>query len=121
LSLRRGWAQNTPVRVIVSLSVALLIGIAAGLAWDELDPPLAALERQVTEQARRDVRAGHIKGPVLRSECSPVRATPNRWSCVAIRFETELGHGGQTYEAARNRRTGEFRVSRFEIPIWWGV
>jgi hypothetical protein len=109
------------VRLIVSLSVALVIGVVIGLAWDEPDPPLANLERQVTETARRDARAGRIDGPILRSECGPVRATPNRWGCVAVQWETQLGYGGQTYEVARDRRTGEFRISRFEIPIWWGV
>jgi hypothetical protein len=109
------------VRVIISLTAALAIGLAVGLAWDEPEPPLASLERQVTETARRDARAGRIEGPIKRSECKPVRATPNRWSCVAIRWETELGYGGQTYMAARDRRTGRFRVSRFDIPVWWGV
>ncbi len=119
--LRRGSAENNPVRVIISLTAALAVGLAIGLAWDEPEPPLARLERQVVETARRDVRAGRIEGPILRAECGPVRATPNRWSCVAVQRETELGYSGQTYEVARNRRTGEFRISRFEIPIWWGV
>ncbi len=114
MSLRRGWPQNNPVRVIVPLLVALAAGVAIGLAWDEPDPPLAELERRVAEVARRD-------GPVLRAECRPVRATPNRWSCVAVRWETELGYGGDTYQAARHRRTGRWRISRFEIPVWWGV
>jgi hypothetical protein len=107
--------------VIVSLTLALVVGLVVGLAWPEPERPLAALERQVVDAARRDVRARRIEGPVLRAECKPVRATPNRWSCVAVRWETELGYGGQTYSAARNRRTGRFRVSRFEIPIWWGI
>jgi hypothetical protein len=121
VSLRRGSAENNPVRVIVPLTLALLVGLAVGLAWDEPERPLAKLERQVTETARRDARAGRIEGPILRSTCAPVRATPNRWSCVAIRWETKLGYGGQTYMAARDRRTGRYRVSRFQIPIEWGV
>jgi hypothetical protein len=114
VSLRRGSAQNTPVRVIVPLLLALVAGVAIGLARDEPDRPLAADEREVAEVARRT-------GPVLRAECAPVRDTPNRWSCVAVRWETELGYGGDTYQAARDRRTGRWRISRFEIPLWWGV
>ena len=121
MSLRRGWPQNNRVHVIASLTLALALGIAVGLAWPEPDAPLASMERRVTETARRDARAGRIDGPILRSTCKPVRATPNRWSCVAVRWETKLGYGGQTYEVARDRRTGRFRISRFDIPIWWGV
>ena len=105
---------------VVALLAGLAIGIAAGLSWPEPEPPLRELERRVTARARAEARAGRIDGPILRSTCSPVRATPNRFSCVAVQWQTKLGYGGLVYMASRNRR-GRWRISRFDIPIEWGV
>jgi hypothetical protein len=111
-----------------ALFAGLAVGIVVGLASGEHERPdgkgdravVRRLEAAVTARARADARAGRIKGPVLRTECGPVERTPGVYSCTAVRFQTKLGYGGQTY-AAKLRPDGTFDIRLFNIPIEWGV
>jgi hypothetical protein len=104
---------------VAALFAGLAVGIAAGLAWPETESPrdaiVARLESRVTAYDRR------VEGRTVRTVCTPVRGSGSDYSCYAIRHEGPLGSSGIYYHARVDWRTGRFRFSRFDVPLYWGV
>ena len=105
---------------VAALLAGLAVGIAAGLAWREPDPPrsdvIRRLETAVTTYSSR------VDGRAIRTRCTPVRGSASDYSCFVVQRESELVAGiGIYYRARVNWRTREFRFVPFDVPLYWGV
>ena len=99
---------------IAALFAGLVVGIALGATWPDPGPS----RQEITARVERAITA---RTHAIRTVCAPIRSSPNRLRCIAVRFQSQLGYGGQVYVAKVNWETGRFRFRRFDIPIEWGV
>ena len=103
---------------VAALFAGLAVGIAAGLAWPERESPrsevIRRLEAAITKHSSRADRHA------IRTECVPVHGSERDYSCFVV--QSELGFGiGIYYNARVDWKTGRFRFSRFDVPLYWGV
>jgi hypothetical protein len=103
---------------MAALFAGLAVGIAAGLAWPEPDPPRSEAIRRL--EAAVTIHSGRADGHAIRTHCTPVRGSDSDYSCFVV--QSELGSGIGIYYSARiDWKTGRFRFSRFDVPLYWGV
>jgi hypothetical protein len=90
---------------------------------------LRQLERQITDYARRQVKANKLGGPIVRTRCQVFqRDNPDdlalrraRYSCTAVTSETDVIYMGHLFVAVIDYTTGHVRFHRKGIPIWLGI
>lgn len=88
-----------------------------------------ALETKITAYARGRVARHKLEGPIVRTRCQLFQRTSQsdlslrraRYSCTAVRFETDLTYGGYLFVGEIDFATGRMRFHRKGIPIWLGI